>query len=294
MSATYSFDQIIIHCRNDLKVALCRKLKGEGNVSSLDITSVRADSEAYKSGYRTRINIVAPTNSFLRNLRKILKNEKTAITKLEIAEDVRVDSLAIANNEVETLSRTICKRWGKDVFIYDQNERRSDKTPEPDKGKITAYFDAQKQFSVIVYSRLSKRQGAYPCVRKEFRIHGSRRIKEKTGIKTISDIIAIKPKEVFEKLRDKYIYHQNFDWSEQSRIKIGRLALGVHGNTKSERLPDSAPFRERLTCLHSRLMLASGIIESAFADSIMNYHLWKRKALKNKKQINKENKCLYL
>ncbi len=293
MPACYRYDQILIlskRSRNELTKELPVKELRDRSFY-LNTICIKKDSKAYMNGYRTSINIVAPSSRFLQIMRKKLRPKSDyAIIKLEIARDVKVDSLARGDDYVENLARTTCKRWGKESGCFRQEEQMQDRDNfESNKGSITFYLDNEKQFSFVTYSRqekLKKNNGSF-CVRQEFRIKGSRNIYNKVGVESIGDLIRCSAAELYEQLEEKYIYYQDYDFSEEGQVKVGKLMLGIHGNTVIEREPDESHLttRERMTCPYARVMLASALFNSTFRGKpYMDCIRWEKEIKKARKE----------
>ncbi len=245
ISFVYGYDQVLIVCKQTaeelesvLPVERLEKLSSTFQISS------KVSDEAWKFGYRAWIKFVNPSVLCLRLLRKHKKHLKHyAIIRVEIAKDTPVGCLADGDVCVDMMNRITCKRWGKESKCYRQEEHKQDAHLfADDKGSITSYFDPYKQFAYVIYSRLSKFRQLRnnPCIHLEFILKGSRNIEKKLRVKTIGDLLKINIKEQYELLEAKYIYYEDFDFSEDELLKLGKQLTGIHGNTVIAKKPDES------------------------------------------------------
>ncbi len=293
MSFNCRYDQIQIiskQFRNKLVKELPVKELKKRSVT-FKLVPVSSKTEMYESGYRTILNIVAPSGHFLLLLRKYRGHLKDyAIVKIEVVRDTNIESLEQGDDYVKTLRRITLKRWGKNNSCYDQEEHIPENDRfDPAKGSITLYLDQKKPFEFTAYSRFlkSKKLSCRPQLRQEFRVRGSRNIHDKTGIKTIGNLIKYHPAKLYEDLESRYIYFQDYDFSEEGQLKMGKFATRVHGNKVIERMPDESfkTKREKFTCPYNRIMLACSILKSEFEDKpYIDYINW----VKEVKRVRRE------
>jgi len=222
-SKIYHFDRIRINTKAYLKTLHknlpVKKLRNE----CVSIKLLAPFQKAFEYGYKSRLEIVAPSKRFF----EILMDHESClkpyrITRLEIAKDIICESI----DEAERLNRM----WAKDSrkkysgnFNYD--DIYCDTKPDLKKGLIgtfTAYFGNEKaKFKLCSYVRYSKINGKI-CIHPEWRILGSHTIKNKTGIEEIGDLIAFKIEKFFENQEEKYIVHAE----DINTEKLGNWLLG--------------------------------------------------------------------
>ncbi|NLE24554.1 MAG: hypothetical protein GX625_04305 [Clostridiaceae bacterium] len=198
--------------------------------------------------YRSRIEIVAPTTAFLKIL---FKNESLIgssykISKIEIARDKIFRSANYAEREVETLFKTIRKRYSFGL-IYEGKPVKTKKECVKDRikglfARRTYYssWESEDQgnrkgngkrgrFKNVIYARYSKINNA-PCVHSEWRIVGASLIAKKTGIRGIGDLVNFDFHWFINEMNEKYVVHEKIDnWA------VGRLIKGYDGRRKLSR-----------------------------------------------------------
>jgi hypothetical protein len=183
---------------------------------------------AMRWGYKSRLDLIAPTK---KDLAIILENESRIhpykIAYLEIAKDSFRKTLHNADMKIFHNLKTMDRRWSYEWFIYDQLEKDYEqyRKRKPDLGTLTNYI-YPKKFKFVQYARLSK-INQRPCIHEEFRILGAKKIRQKTGVSTIADLIIFDSQKFLERELEKLIANKTID-----RIKFGRWLAGIDGRKK--------------------------------------------------------------
>jgi len=180
-------------------------------------------SKAKMSRFKSSLEIVAPTKSFLQILLQHERSLKTYyISYIEIAKDTSCKTKNDADSLCWERLKTVRKKYSSDHFIYDQRKEGPEKKRTNNHelfGKHTGYFGG-KRFEYVTYARISKINGL-PCLHEEWAINGAQTIKNKTMISSISDLCVFDLKSFFEDQYDKHIVHENID-----QQKLGKWVLG--------------------------------------------------------------------
>lgn len=238
----YCFDQIIIHSKQDqqtLKKSLpVKELKSECR----QFYFRRPLDNAKRSGYKTAINSIVPTNNFftiLNRYESILGNYK--VLKIEIARDIIFNDLSDAYLEFMQ-SRETNKKWSTYFHAYIQNGKEFKKKDKGLWSDKTNYY-GNNSFNFAIYPRTSKINDM-PCLHMEFRLLHANKIKKKTGIEFIRDFIDYDIENMFEEFLDKYINYYELDIQ-----KVGKWLLNWTRRKKLTRKEiNKAQLRARLFC----------------------------------------------
>ena len=182
----------------------------------------RASEAARNWGFKSRIELVAPTRNCIISLSKALNSKKVKISYLELAKDVFFKTKREAEVEAYNAIKTLRKKYTTNHFIYDQNFR-DDVTPTvTDRGlfsMLTGYFGS-RNFKYAIYPRYSKINMS-ACVHTEWRISGASLIAKKTRIKSLFDLLFFDIEKFFEASERKFIAHEYID-----RNKLGKWLRG--------------------------------------------------------------------
>ncbi|GEM_PF-6234894 len=184
-----------------------------------------------KHGFKTLIDVTAPTKKCIEAM-SVISNTRHSVTYIEIARDIFYSSKHLAGQASYDLFRTVRKKNSRGfLFRADKAKKISTKIRENNRrrglfAEQTFYSGFENKesrkiwFKLVVYARFSK-INQLPCVHYEWRIKKASLIKERTGIKTIRDILHFDAKAFFKKTADKYILHEKLNTE-----KIGRVLSG--------------------------------------------------------------------
>ena len=221
----YHFDKITINSEEEVK-----KVSHILTDNGLSISA--ASYAAQQWGYKSRIDLVAPSMETLAHLRQHKQDIwPYTISYIEIAKDIFFNSDSEADSWVRKQLEILRKRWSFGGFNYDQykeNEQQRAKRKIDDMrfGTITGYRGSQS-FQFVIYARKSKINGQ-PCAHLEWCIHNSSNIREKTDIISIGDLVAFDCKAWFEPTYRKFISVGMIE-----REKLGKFLLGIDGRQKN-------------------------------------------------------------
>jgi hypothetical protein len=219
--AGYYIDRVRINSKREFK-----KLKQVFNLQRLTVKI--AYETAMKFGFRSRLDLVAPTE---KDLAVILKNESRIhpykIAYLEVAKDSFQKNLHDAEMVIFHNLKTLDRRWSTEGFDYFQTDENYEhyKKRKTGLGTLTRYL-GPKNFRYVQYARLSK-INRKPCFHEEFRISGAKKIRQKTGISTIADLIIFDPQEFLDRELEKMLTKKTIDMQ-----KLGRWLAGIDGRRK--------------------------------------------------------------
>jgi hypothetical protein len=220
----FIFDRIRINTTYPLdelkKILPVSKIKDEAYYFQ-----IRASSEAAQCvGFKSTINIVCPSPEALTLLEKHLIPSSAIISGIEIARDAICETKEEAIEEFKN-NWNLRKKFTHKHFIYDDYEdgRRDRRKLHHEDDTLfyhrSAYF-GERNFQYVIYPRLSKI--SYLSVfRGEWRIEGAARIREKTGIRSISDLLKFDFEKFFDDMDRQYIARERIN-----RMKLGRWILG--------------------------------------------------------------------
>jgi hypothetical protein len=217
----YYIDRLRINSKRKVQ-----ELKKTFKVQGIQV--IRAYRKAMGWGFRSRLDLIAPTKEVLT---VIHENESKIhpykISYLEIAKDTFQRTLRKADVLVSRNIGLLDRRWSRESYKYDQKYEnyKKYKKRKPDLGTRTIYI-GQKNFKYVQYARPSK-INQRPCVHEEFRILGAKRIRQKTGISCIADLIPFDSEQFFERDYAKLITSKTID-----KEKLGRWLAGIDGRRK--------------------------------------------------------------
>ena len=217
---------------------------------------LRAYKIARDYGFESRVEMVAPTPKCLKllspyepvaNCNSRSPRKTYRITKLEITRDTFYDSSQQAVEATETLGRTRRKKWSSKNQTLDRKvELEKENRTKTKQGQFLgrfSYYYGSRSFQFFAYTRTSKINGK-PCLHEEWRISGSARIKQKTGISVIGDLIDFDLQAFFEENEEKFISHEEIDWERIGRwLRRWRRPPVTAALASRERLPADTPRR---------------------------------------------------
>jgi hypothetical protein len=178
------------------------------------------NTDSAQGVYRSRIEVVAPTQDFLQEL---YKNERLLgsgykISRIEITHDKFCESAGDALLKADVLFDTIRKKYSFG-FIYKGNlvKTRHELLQDKKRGLFasrTFYSSMENEdgrkrvrFSYVIYARRSKINDKH-CVHEEWRISGAGLIARKTSIRGVGDLVRFDFKKFFDTINAKYIVHE--------------------------------------------------------------------------------------
>jgi hypothetical protein len=220
-SPGYYYDKIRIN--TNLEVGALRTLVPEKFITNETRSySINKTLPAvYKWGFKSKLEVVAPTMKCLNFLALSLRLARVKISYIEIAKDITTETRRAAEKRTYELLKTMRKMYCSEHSIFDQTLKndvgkfRSDKTLF---GTMTGYFGS-KINKYAVYPRLSKISND-PCIHAEWRIKGAALIAKRTGIRSIQDLIKSDIRGLFEEKERRNIVHEKID-----RHKLGKWLL---------------------------------------------------------------------
>jgi len=153
---------------------------------------------------------------------------------LEIARDTFFDNLIEAEDAVESLGKTTRVRWARKTRTFDRAiEVQNTKKPfrKGALGRYSFYYIGGAQ-TFKIYSRRSK-INEKPCLHEEWKINRAAKIREKTGINQLSDLLDFDFEKQFNELAEKYITEESID-----HFQLGKWMLDLRGrrNLKADQL----------------------------------------------------------
>lgn len=221
----YYFDRIRINSKEDINS------KNEKLLSEiLERGHYRYEKPyplAKRFGYKSKLEIFAPTDKCLKNLYEyehIFGDYR--ISYIEITKDTSCESEQDAKEMADDYWRIRKKYSGGFVYnnnyTYPANRKKGDGLYPLN----TTFYYGSRDFKFVVYSRRSKLNGR-PCIHEEWRIQGSTRIRQKTYIKSIADLIAFKLDVFLESQDKKYLVHEE--------VNNDKIALWILGWTRKKK-----------------------------------------------------------
>jgi hypothetical protein len=218
----YYYDRIRINTDLD-KITLRKLLPKKFFAGETRGHSIKdASPAARRIGFRSKIELVAPTIKCLEALSKLMNNSTVKISYLEIARDIFTETQREAEARSYGSLMTLRKKYTSEHFIYDQTLKNDRKNLGNDPtlfGIMTGYF-GNRNFKFVLYPRLSKISND-PCIHSEWRITGASLIARKTGIRSIQYLLKFDFRKFFEEKDMGYIAHEKID-----RHKFGKWLLG--------------------------------------------------------------------
>jgi len=211
----YHIDKMRINTRKFIS-----ELKKNIPFKELEVHSKRcylkkASIPAQLAGFKSSINVVLPTKEFFRILQNYENDlSRYKISAIEITEDTFYNTKYEAEKAFQENHKTGEKKWSTKSTLYEGDFYQREKD-----GKWyyrTSYL-GKGFFEFRVYPRISKVNNQ-PCLHREFRLLGAYKIKNKTGIVSIKDLVDFNAEETFSRLEDRYINHCKIDM-----LKLGKF-----------------------------------------------------------------------
>jgi len=181
---------------------------------------ILATSHQAKKGYfKSRIEIGVPSRRCLEKLSGYFSyRQEHRISYLEITRDIFYPTEKEAIGKLFDKLNCTRRKYSSKQFIYDQRHQPTKERFADDKEGLispqTGYYGPDK-FRYVIYARLSK-INAKPCLHDEWRILPPR-IREKTGIRTLRDLLDLDIHSFFDKQ-----YHRLIT-AEEKPIYLERL-----------------------------------------------------------------------
>ena len=242
METLYSFDRIKISTFEEPETLKKLLPVNEMKTSSYHFQIDRVSDYNNFPGYRSRIDVVAPSEkclTLLYDCKEIIGNHK--ISYIEIAQDeitpTTYDAQAI-HGDFASRSR---KKWGKSHYAYTNMDFMEYETKLDSKkfGRSTNY-SCSKNFGIRAYCRLSK-MNDLPAFHREYFIKEPATIFQKTGIKDILDLLTFDFPTFFQTTDEKYISKAELDTNKVGRwfknvghrkkfTKRELISIGCHGS----------------------------------------------------------------
>lgn len=179
---------------------------------------------ALQAGYRSRIEISAPSKEALSLLSEInISMDDYKISYLEIARDEIYSTKEDAILKFDFLLNHIRKKYTYRYFIYKQIDDysslhkmvASEDTSEMFSSR-TGYWGADT-FKFVVYPRISKMIGQ-PCIHSEWRMRGAYLIKEKTEISHIRHLVDFDCQRWFRDQEERFLSLEDIDHKRHGRF----------------------------------------------------------------------------
>jgi hypothetical protein len=194
---------------------------------------LEAFPQAAKYGFRSRLEIVAPTQSFFITLLKYeseLNCHYKHLTKvykisyLEVARDTYYETASEADEAANSLRENLRKKWSTRTMecdvLFEDKYRERNKRGKGYFGRYTRYYGGDKNFNFTVYQRISKINGK-PCAHEEWRFIGASQIKMKSKISSIADLINFDFQAFCRQQDSKYLAHESINIE-----KLGKWLCG--------------------------------------------------------------------
>ena len=182
-----------------------------------------------KVGYRSKIEIIAPTAEFLRLLSENEADLGRAykISYMEIAHDVFCESAGDAEFKADILFDNLRKKYSFGCVYEKLNITKKERLKNRSRGLFAwrTYYSSfgkkeeggkRDRFIYVIYARRSKMNNRY-CTHREWRFTGSDMIRKKAHIMTVKDLPFFDIEKYFKENEDKYLVKE----------QINFLALGI-------------------------------------------------------------------
>jgi hypothetical protein len=221
MNPVYSIDKIEIHTYLDLKdlsgLWLIEKLRKECR----EIIPLPAGGNARLWGYRSKVSITVPTKKCFEIL-MWSGLEEYKITYVELAKDVFYKTEEEAMSESYRLMRLLRKKYTTKTEILDYSDSYNSTKSAYGNGLFSdkTLYLGNNNLKFVLYARISK-INSIPCLHSEWRVRGSRNIKDRLGIKSFGDCYFLDLNNEYENLTDQYIVSE-----EIVTEKLGKYFLG--------------------------------------------------------------------
>lgn len=222
--ATYpvnSIDKVEIHTYLDLKdlrgLWLIEKLGKECR----QIILLPAGKKASSWGYRSKISITVPTKRCFAILAWSGLKEYV-ITYIELANDVFYETEGEAMSESYRLMGLVRKKYTAKTMILDYSDSYNSTKSAYGNGLFSdkTLYLGNDNLKFVLYARISK-INAKPCVHSEWRVRGSKNIKDRLDITSFEDCFFFDLNTEYEKLVYEYIVMEEID-----TVRLGKYFLG--------------------------------------------------------------------
>ena len=226
----YHFDMVRINSRIDLKTLYDKLDLRALETESHKLTIKPPYPMAKRYGYSSCIEIVVPT---IKALNLLDDNENIfgdySISHIEIARDLPHKNKEKAIESFNKIKRRLSKKYTTDSKLYDAKALLMEGKNVNSKDDPLLFSDqtlylGPKSFQYVVYPRLSKIDGK-PVLHAEWRIGGAAKIKQKTGIKRIRDLISF----------DIPAFHEKQDIIQLLESDIDLIKLGKWQRNKTRK-----------------------------------------------------------
>lgn len=199
-----------------------------------------------KAGYKSMVDVIAPTAEFLR----LLSENEAALGKaykisyVEITHDVFCESAGDAelkadilfdnlrkkysfgyiyegklNKTKEELMKDRCRGLFASRTFYSSFEKKEEKEKEEEKEK----GKKRDRFKYVIYARRSKINDRH-CTHREWRITGNGMIRKKAHILTVKDLCSFDFGKYFSEKESKYLVKEKINL-----LALGKCLKGYHG-----------------------------------------------------------------
>ncbi len=175
------------------------------------------------SGYRSKLEVIAPTSEFLR----LLSENEAAIGKaykisyVEIAHDVFCESAGDAEFKADNLFDNLRKKYSfSHIYEGKLNKTRKERMKDRIRGLFasrTFYSSMGKKdggkrdrFIYVIYARHSKINNNY-CTHSEWRITGSGLVRKKAHIMTVKDLCSFDIEKFFREKGSQYLVKEKIN-----------------------------------------------------------------------------------
>jgi len=246
-----------------------RKIKKSGSIKEI------------KVGYRSKVEVIAPTAEFLRLLseNEAALGRAYKISYMEIAHDVFCESPGDAELEADILFDNLRKKYSFGCVYEKLNITKKERLKNISRGLFafrTFYSSFEKleekekeekgkkkkskkrdRFKYVIYARRSKMNNRY-CTHREWRFTGSDMIRKKTRIMTVKDLCFFDIEKYFKGNEDKYLVKEEINLSA-----LGRWLKGYDGRkalTKKQNLKIQLAARQYV-----------GIRINTFSDLVLHF-----------------------
>ena len=188
-----------------------------------------------KVGYRSKVEVIAPTAEFLRLLseNEAALGRAYKISYMEIAHDVFCESPGDAELEADILFDNLRKKYSFGCIYEKLNITKKERLKNRIRGLFafrTFYSSFGKKeggkrgrFIYVIYARRSKMNNRY-CTHREWRFTGSDMIRNKTSIMTVKNLRFFDIEKYFKENEDKYLVKEQIN-----SLALGRWLKGYDG-----------------------------------------------------------------
>lgn len=205
-----------------------RKTKKSGSIKEI------------KVGYRSKVEVIAPTAEFLRLLseNEAALGRAYKISYVEIANDVFCESAGDAELKADILFDTLRKKYSfSHVYIGKLIKTRKERLRDRIRGLYTSrtfYSSMEKEkgkkrgrFIYVIYARRSKMNNSY-CTHSEWRITGNGMIIKKAHITSVKDLCSFNFEIFFKEKELQYLVHEKINI-----LALDKWLKGYDGRSKA-------------------------------------------------------------